>query len=96
MTASIVVFEFQEAEYQIPVGEARVIRKNLKDQHPEQSLLIESLGNAIAGDSTVIPLEGVAAQVVWDAVQPMNPPHGTFGPPFSRFYDAVRAKFCKS
>ena len=90
---AVAFLEFEGTVYGIPVGEARVIRANLRDAHSELELLIEVLGNEIAGDARKVPLDGVAAQAVWDAMKPMNPLHGVPEHSFYALYEALQAKF---
>jgi hypothetical protein len=89
----VAVLIFNQTEYPISLGEARVLRKNIKEQHPELALLIEVLGNEIAGDAQRLDLDGIAARAVWDAVQVMNPPYGSWDPGFHRLYEALRIEF---
>jgi hypothetical protein len=88
---SVVVFEYRWMSYSLPIGEARAIRENLKAMHPEQTGLIEAVGSSIGGGGTTTGLDGLAAQAVWDAMQPMAPPHGAPSQPFDQLYLVLKA-----
>jgi hypothetical protein len=89
--ADSVVFEYRWMSYSLPIGEARAIRDNLKAMHPEQTGLIEAVSSSISGDEATTGLDGLAAQAVWDAMQPMAPPRGTPSPPFDQLYVVLKA-----
>ena len=91
LSDSVVVFEYRWRTYSLSLGEAHAIHESLKGMHPELTRLIEVVGDSISGDAAAIGLDGLAAQAVWDAMQPMARPNGISSPPFDQLYDMLKA-----
>ena len=91
LSDSVVVFEYRWRTYSLSLGEAHAIHESLKAMYPELTRLIEVVGDSISGDEAAIGLDGLAAQAVWDAMQPMARPNGTPSRPFNQLYDMLKA-----